>query len=102
MEEENKELKKEIKTYKELAAKQQKEVEELGQAMEANESLKNENQSLAYENKKLKDENTTLKVFKEKVVTFFKSVASTIPNVRNFINSHLPEIKNEIFGKKRL
>ncbi|WP_148800654.1 hypothetical protein [Campylobacter concisus] len=100
VEEEKEELEKEIKTYKELAAKQQKEVEELGQAMEANESLKNENQSLAYENKKLKDENTTLKVFKEKVVTFFKSVANTIPNVRDFINSRLPEIKNEIFGKK--
>ena len=100
VEEENKELEKEIKTYKELAAKQQKEVEGLGQAMEANESLKNENQSLADENKKLKDENTTLKVFKEKVVTFFKSAASTIPNVRDFINGHLPEIKNEIFGKK--
>ena len=93
VEEENKELEKEIKTYKELAAKQQKEVEELGQAMKTNEALKNENQSLT-------DENTTLKVFKEKVVTFFKSVASTIPNVRDFINSHLPEIKNEIFGKK--
>ena len=86
--------------YKELATKQQKEAEELGHAMEANEVLKNENQSLADENKRLKDENTTLKVFKEKVATFFKSVASTIPNVRDFINSHLPEIKNEIFGKK--
>ena len=100
MEEEKEELEKEIKTYKELAAKQQKEVEELGQAMEANESLKNENQSLAYENKKLKDENTTLKVFKEKVVTFFKSVVNTIPNIRGFIDSYLPEIKNEVFGKK--
>lgn len=86
--------------YKELVSKQQKEAKELGQAMKTNEVLKNENQSLAYENKKLKDENTTLKVFKEKVVTFFKSVANTIPNIRDFINSHLPEIKNEIFGKK--
>ena len=100
VEEEKEELEKEIKTYKELATKQQKEAKELEQAMEANEVLKNENQSLADENKRLKDENTTLKVFKEKVVTFFKSVASTIPNVRDFINSHLPEIKNEIFGKK--
>lgn len=100
VEEENKELEKEVKKYKELVTKQQKEVEELGQAMEANEALKNENQSLADENKRLKDENKTLKGFKEKVVTFFKSVASTIPNVRNFINSYLPEIKNEIFSKK--
>lgn len=100
VEEENKELEKEVKTYKELVTKQQKEVEELGQAMEANEALKNENQSLADENKRLKDENTTLKVFKEKVVTFFKSVVNTIPNIRDFIDSYLPEIKNEIFGKK--
>ena len=41
-----------------------------------------------------------LRSLKKKVVTFFKSVASTIPNVRDFINIHLPEIKNEIFGKK--
>ena len=99
-EEEKEELKKEVEMYKELVSKQQKEAEELGQAMEANEALKNKNLSLAYENKKLKDENTTLKVFKEKVVTFFKIAASTIPNVMDFINSHLPEIKNEIFGKK--
>ena len=37
--------------------------------------------------------------FKDKIITFFKRVANTIPTIKDFINNEAQEIKEDIFRR---
>ena len=106
IEKEKAKLEKQIKIHKEQAdkvevlnKKREKTLYKLKNATKVNRAMQKEKQELEEENKRLKEENGLLMAFKDKIITFFKRVANTIPTIKDFINNEAQEIKEDIFRR---
>ena len=106
IEKEKAKLETQIKIHKEQAdkvevlnKKREKTLYKLKNATKVNRAMQKEKQELEEENKRLKEENGLLMAFKDKIITFFKSVANTIPAIKDFINNEAQEIKEDIFRR---
>ena len=106
IEKEKAELETQIKIHKEQAdkvevlnKKRKKTLYKLKNATKVNRAMQKEKQELEEENKRLKEENGLLMAFKDKIITFFKRVANTIPAIKDFINNEAQEIKEDIFRR---
>ena len=106
IEEEKAKLETQIKIHKEQAdkvevlnKKREKTLYKLKNATKVNRTIQKEKQKLEEENKRLKEENGLLMAFKDKIITFFKRVANTIPAIKDFINNEAQEIKEDIFRR---
>ena len=106
IEEEKAKLETQINIYKKQAdkaeilnKKREKTLYKLKNATKINRTIQKEKQELEEENKRLKEENGLLMAFKDKIITFFKRVANTIPTIKDFINNEAQEIKEDIFRR---
>lgn len=104
IEEEKAKLETQINIYKKQAdkaeilnKKREKTLYKLKNATKINRTIQKEKHKLEEENKRLKEENGLLMAFKDKIITFFKRVANTIPTIKDFINNEAQEIKEDIF-----
>ena len=106
IEEEKAKLETQINIYKKQAGKaeilnkkREKTLYKLKNATKINRTIQKEKQKLEEENKRLKEENGLLMAFKDKIITFFKRAANTIPTIKDFINNEAQEIKEDIFRR---
>ena len=106
IEEEKAKLETQINIYKKQAdkaeilnKKREKTLYKLKNTTKINRTIQKENQELEEENKRLKEENGLFMAFKDKIITFFKRVANTIPTIKDFINNKAQEIKEDIFRR---
>lgn len=106
IEEEKAKLETQINIYKKQAdkaeilnKKREKTLYKLKNTTKINRTIQKEKQELEEENKRLKEENGLFMAFKDKIITFFKRVANTIPTIKDFINNEAQEIKEDIFRR---